>query len=147
VKLTKAGKHYEFQLSSREKDLLRHVLSLYPKIPAGYQRLSKGSSQEQNQQLLDDALAETRAKNRARLDSFLEHKHLKQEENGWHLRISREDMEWLLEVLNDVRVGSWLRMGSPEPPINNLAPEAAPDLWAMELAGYFQMAFLELLDG
>ena len=147
MNLIKAGKQYEFQLGSRERDLLRHVLSLYPCIPSGHQRLSKSYAQESNQQLLEDALAETRAHNRKRLESFLQdERNFKKGEDGWRLTLTPEDLEWLLQVLNDVRIGSWIRLGSPESPIHSLKAESASDFWAMEMAGSFQMAFLELID-
>jgi len=147
VNLIKSGKEYEFQLGVREKDLLRHVLSLYPRIPSGHQRLSKSYTQESNQQLLEDALAETRAHNRKSLESFLQDgRNFKKGEQGWRLKLTPEDLEWLLQVLNDVRIGSWIRLGSPESPARGLKAESAPDFWAMEMAGAFQMAFLEVLD-
>jgi hypothetical protein len=148
VKLIKAAQDkYQFQLSCREEDLLLHLLTLYPRIPSGYQPLSKNAAQESNQRLLDEALAETRAQNKTRLASFLtDPRKLKEVENGWHLTINSDEVESLLQVLNDVRIGSWILLGSPDRPMKVLNPESGPHLWAMEMAGYFQMRFLELLD-
>ena len=148
MKLIQAAKdQYQFQLSGREKDLLLHMLSLYPRIPFGYQPLSKNSAQESNQRLLDEALAETRSQNKIRLASFLtDPRKLKEVENGWHLTIKPDEVESLLQILNDVRIGSWIRLGSPDRPLKVVNPESGPHLWAMEMAGYFQMRLLELLD-
>jgi len=51
----------------------------------------------------------------------------------------------LLQVLNDVRIGSWIELGSPERPLEALGAKTAPAVWAMEMAGAFQMSLLELL--
>ena len=65
---------------------------------------------------------------------------------GYSLSLNAYQLEWLLQVLNDVRVGSWLMAGSPDekkgkPAKINL--KTAPYLWAMEICGAFQMAMLE----
>jgi hypothetical protein len=149
VKLIKTDKEqYQFQLTPREKDLLLDLLRLYPQIPAGYQPLSKAAGQEEaNQRLLDDALAETRLQNQKELRTLLsDSQRLRHHEGEWQLTLSQGDVEWLLQVLNDIRIGSWIHLGTPEAPLKVLNAESAPHLWAMELAGSFQMRFLELIE-
>jgi len=143
---TRRGKH-QILLSSKERDLLLLILRLYPRIPEGYQRLSKTQpEQKANQGLLDEALAETRRENKKALEDLLKDpKRAKQEESGWRMMLSAGDIEWLLQVLNDVRIGSWIELGSPELPLERLTSKNAPALWAMEMAGAFQMGLLELL--
>ena len=51
-------------------------------------------------------------------------------------------MDWVLQVLNDVRVGSWVLLGSPEELAMDLNEKTAPHFRAMEMAGYFQAQFL-----
>jgi hypothetical protein len=150
LKLSKTtANQFQFQLTAREKDLLLHVLQLYPRVPPAHQRLSKRAEPDaSNQRLLDEALAETRAQNQQELRALLaDPRRLKAEGRSWCLTLGSGDCEWLLQVLNDVRVGSWVRLGSPENPLKVLNAETAPDLWAMEMAGSFQMRFLELLHG
>lgn len=150
MKLIKTGAHdtYQFQLVAREKDLLLRVLQLYPRIPPGHQLLSKsGGKEDPNQRLLDEALQETRSQITKELKCLMaDPKKLWRVEGSWRLKLSSTDMEWLLQILNDVRVGSWIRLGSPESPWRGLNTETAADFWAMEMAGAFQMRFLELLD-
>jgi hypothetical protein len=58
-------------------------------------------------------------------------------------------MEWLLQVLNDVRVGSWLLLGSPDGPAETLAKlshETASHFWSMEVAGQFQMVLINAMN-
>jgi hypothetical protein len=151
LKLIKTGfpDTYLFQLVAREKDLLLRVLQLYPRIPPGHQLLSKsGGREDQNQRLLDEALQEARSQIAKELRSLMtDPKRLWRFEGSWRLRLSSSDMEWFLQILNDVRVGSWIRLGSPESPLRGLTRETAADFWAMEMAGAFQMRFLELLNG
>lgn len=140
---------FEFQLPSREKELLWQLLRLYPRIPSNYQKLSKGKGlEESGQHLLEEALAETRDQNKKALQALLnDPQRLKPHETGWRLKLSSANVEWLLQVLNDIRVGSWIRLGSPEIPFQALNAETAPDVWAMEMAGSFQMRLLEILNG
>ena len=59
-------------------------------------------------------------------------------------------MEWLLQALNDIRVGSWLALGSPDGPVEILAAltdKTAPDFWAMEISGHFQAVLLAAVRG
>jgi len=69
---------------------------------------------------------------------------------GFRVIFSREEMEWLLQVLNDVRVGSWLALGCPDPDAGK-APEVnesnAKYMFLMELSGHFEWVLLEALDG
>jgi len=55
-------------------------------------------------------------------------------------------LEWLLQVLNDIKVGSWVQLGCPElekaAPVNLTRPNAR-SLQAMHLSGEFQAALLE----
>ena len=62
------------------------------------------------------------------------------------LTLNGEQMEWLLRVLNEIRVGSWVRLGRPElEAVRKIRPtnEQARFLASMELSGYFQSALLE----
>lgn len=135
-----------FELELRERDALVHVLTLYPVVPADHHVASKDAEQ---QRVIDEALAEQRATNKQRVtewlaapERFAAHKS--------HVRftLKREDIEWFLQVVNDVRVGHWLLLGSPE--LQDIKPQALgaqqlPHWFAMELAGYFQMSVLEAL--
>jgi len=55
-----------------------------------------------------------------------------------------------LQALNDVRVGSWIALGSPdleERPQLAINEKTARHIWTMELAGEFEMFFLSTVDG
>lgn len=141
-----------FYLSRREKHLLVALLQRYPCVPSAHQPISKSGllrNQDSTQRLLDEAMAEQRAENKKQLQALLgDAGRLKQTEAGWQLSLSRADTEWLLQVLNDIRVGSWVLLGSPEEKmeLSLLNAKTAPHFWAMEMSGHFQMQLLEALD-
>ena len=150
IRVTKSS--FLFHLGKREKILLTQVLRLYPRIPPASFRLSKSSKlpdAEANQRLLDESLAEQREANRKALHTFLtDPRRFTDTEAGSRLSLSRAELEWLLQILNDVRVGSWIILGSPEQAMEFklLNEKTAADFWAMEMSGQFQMRFLEALE-
>jgi hypothetical protein len=153
VKLIRVTKgNFLFHLGKREKILLTQVLRLYPRIPPATFRLSKSGGlpdAEANQRLLDESLAEQREANRKTLDAFLgDPRRFTDTETGSRLSLSPSELEWLLQILNDVRVGSWIILGSPEQAMEFklLNEKTAADFWAMEMSGQFQMRFLEALE-
>jgi hypothetical protein len=63
-----------------------------------------------------------------------------------YLNLSGEQLEWLLQVLNDIRVGSWVQLGSPDTDTvrrGGLTPEEARAVAAMDMSAYFQSGLLE----
>jgi hypothetical protein len=140
-----------FQLSPREATLLLQVLKLYPRVPSAHQPLSKSGKlpdREENQRLLDESLAEQRAANKKLLEALLaDPRRLRKVDAAFRLSLSRPEVEWVLQVLNDIRIGSWAILGSPEDLLGVLNAQTAPDFWAMEMAGHFQAELLEAVMG
>jgi hypothetical protein len=152
VKLIKATRsRLVFQMGQREEALLRRILDLYPCLPPAHQKLSKAGhlpEPEANQRLLDEALAEHRAEKKKQVQALLANKrHLSRAETTSQLSLSPAEAEAVLQVLNDVRVGSWVLLGSPEEIDVDLDEKTAPHLVAMQMAGYFEAQFLEALSG
>lgn len=149
MKLRRAGEgRYIFTLARREKEVLFGILKLYPRIPAAYQPLSKTTRPDESSQgLLNEALNEQRAENRKQLEAVLgDKRRLARTDKGWSLTLSAAEVDWLLQVLNDIRVGSWVSLGSPEKLPSALTEENAPDVYAMEVAGAFQSFILDALE-
>ncbi len=140
-----------FHLGSREKKLLQSLLQFYPRMPSRYQPLSKSRAlpdSENSQRLLETSLTEQRMENRLQLQKLLtDPQRLKPKDGGWRLALAEGDVEWLLQVLNDIRVGSWVKLGSPEGRCEKIDAASAPHFWAMEMALSFQACLLEALDG
>jgi hypothetical protein len=154
LKLLKTdGDNLVFHLERREKDLLLELLKLYPLIPVSHFRVSNKSDSAQaraSQKLLEEALAEHRQENRRALAAMLSEPNRFQETpGGSRLQLKPQQVEWLLQVINDVRVGSWLNLGSPDQTRGKrvrLTEENAQYLWAMELAQHFEHALLVAME-
>lgn len=150
MNLKRVGKTgFVFQLTAREKKLLFETIGLYPLVPATHHRLSKTTTNpsEENQRLLEESLAEQRAANRRELEALLhEPARLKKVGSSFQFRLKLSEMEWLLQVFNDVRVGSWLMLGEPN---EDKPPEITPENFryavAMEICGAFQSVMLAAL--
>ncbi len=143
-----ADNQLELHFGRREKELLLNVLRLYPCVPPAHHKLSKsGALDASAQELLDQALAEQRSASQKQLADLLgESRRWTEHKPGWRLTLGTGEAEWLLQVLNDIRVGSWVSLGSPENHLKVLNEETAPHVWAMEVAGAFQAALLEILE-
>jgi hypothetical protein len=136
---------YFFQLGHREKALFELLLRLYPVIPSAHQPLSKTAPiAEENQKLLDEALAEQRFENRQLVDKLLtDPERFQETEDGVQMALTAGEIEWVLQVLNDVRVGNWIQLGSPEEhPRFDPNAENAAHVLLMGLASDFQMDLL-----
>ena len=144
------GESFLFHISKREKGLLFEVLKLYPLIPIAHHRVSQTAAAPrvtESQKLLESALADRTRENKRQLFEMLNQEARPQETDAVHrLTFSAPQMEWLLQVLNDIRVGSWLILGEPDEkkgrPIE-LNDENARYYAAMEFCGLFQMTLLD----
>jgi hypothetical protein len=152
VKLIKRDeKHCLFLIGKREREMLFSLLQRYPMTLAGhYQKRHPSNSEDaqKNQDLLEEALAEQQQENRRHLEQMLaDPGRFTENDLGFSFRLSLSEIEWLLQVLNDIRVGSWIQLGQPDPK----SPAATPRLneqtmmlaWSMEIAGLFQGSLLE----
>ena len=141
--------HYIFQLAPRERDLLAIILRLYPVIPSAHQPLSKTAAPDKNsQRLLDEALAEQRNENKKHVEALLsDPKRFEETGGSVQMTLAVGEIEWLLQVLNDVHVGNWILLGSPEERVPlPTTREGAARVWALELAGLFQVELLAALN-
>jgi len=141
--------NFVFQLSPREQEILFETINFYPLVPASHHRLTQAAAaqSDENQRLLEAALAEQRTENRRQIEALLKSPaRLKKNGKSFHLELKAPELEWLLQVLNDIRVGSWLELGEPDedkPP--KLTPENFRFVVALEACGAFQAALLTAL--
>src|SRR6202142_122537 len=145
---------FVFAISPQEKRLLDEVLKLYPLVSATHHRLSRKSNVVQpndHQRLLEESLAAQREVNRKNVQAMLEKPgHFQTSPSGSQLTVSGPEIEWLLQVLNDVRVGSWIALGSPDPEQDQkivFNKTMLPHFRMMELAGAVEAVFLAALTG
>jgi hypothetical protein len=140
-------------LDQRERRLLVSILQGYPLIPASYHRLSKTADLKAiatDQRLLDEALAAHKAQNQRQLWAVLRQPgRFRRQADGYELTLSAGEVDWFLQVLNDVRVGSWLKLGCPDPGKDvpaDLTESNVRHYVAMEFCGLVQSLLLQALD-
>ena len=152
MKLVRATpQRLEFHLAGYEQQLLARVLEFYPCLPPAHQRLCRAGGlpeEEAAQRLLDEALAEQRRENKQQTRALLaDRQRFHQTATGWHLRLSPAELEGVFQVLNDVRIGCWVRLGSPEGPVPRVDERNVHLVAAMEQSAHLQMEFLKALEG
>lgn len=140
-------------LASGERNLLLTLFSR-PTEPRQRVQLSRTSEalEEQCQSDLAGELETHRAEVRSRLvmllgvaspiQTTIQTPTGAREDSGWILRLTPEDREFLLQALNELRLGAWEQLGRPNPPEvpDDLAP-TSPDIlqwWNLEISSRFQ---------
>lgn len=154
MKLLRANKRYRYYgMRANELPLLLFVLDQYPILRTRPQRISKlgeGGSIEEADALLQAALAAQRKQAKTGLRRwFKSPNRFTQTDEGIELRIECSRHEWLLQILNDLRVGAWTQLGSPENLEQTYAKATAANghfVLLMEAAGMFQSALLDGAD-
>src|SRR6185369_2525704 len=100
---------------------------------------------------LDDALKAQRLANKKLVSALLtEPNRFAASATGFQAGFTAGEMEWMLQVLNDVRIGSWIALGSPGyEEQQNPGPDKnrRRHLVAMEIAGAFESLFIQALNG
>jgi hypothetical protein len=152
--LQKDTNGFTFHLGKREKSLLLSVLRLYPLIPVSYHRVSrepKAGDSRADQALLEETMAAQKLENKGKVAAMMAQKFgLREDKSGYRLSLDAQQLEWLLQVLNDVRVGSWILLGCPdtdEGQQREITLKTARYYLVMEFAGYFQSVLLDALNG
>jgi len=153
MKLLEAdGDRFSFYLTPTERAVLVELLEAYPCVPPAHARHRALTPETPDgasiQQLLDEALAEQRQATRRQIRQWIRQPDtLQRHGHGWKLQLRPGEVEMLLQVLNDVRVGSWIALGSPDPLPREMPrdPDRAHALATMELAGWFEMSLLQQL--
>jgi len=130
------------------------ILKRFPIIGCGDRPQSLTDSEQDHtidRQLLEESLA-ARKREIGRYFSrlFNDSGRLVWLPDGYRLTLKVSEVHGLLQVLNDVRVGLWHRLGSPDAEsMQNLKStgDEIREVWIMELCAYFQMELLEALNG
>jgi hypothetical protein len=142
-----AGRVYDLTL--REGVLLRGLLGLYPAGAPAAAKITKSECDPkaaEREILLNESLAEHREKLAVAARELAAPKKLVAKEEGWRIRLGPEERETLLQILNDLRVGSWRALGEPEstePPSGPLSTEQVHHHGLMQLAAYFVVQLLD----
>jgi hypothetical protein len=151
--LGKTDNKFTFEFSIEEKLLLFEVLKLYPVIDPTLQEISKSISNKdiaQSKKLLQEELSEQQKQNKEMLKFiFGDSSCFTQKDYYYKLQLSPEQMECLLQVLNDIRVGTWKNLGSPDyEGLKNLRVKRSSlvSLAIMDVCEYFEYHLLEAME-
>jgi hypothetical protein len=139
-----------FRINSREEALLLAMLRLYPALENSHHRISRDpkAAASAEQRLLEESMGQQRDAHRRKVDALFQspQRFFRDALGERHLVVTAAQLEWLLQVLNDIRVGSWVRLGCPDlekaAPLN-LTRASTRSLQAMHICGEFQLALLE----
>lgn len=154
MKLTRATEQERFySLRPPELQMLLIVLGSFPVLNRS-QPLSKSGDEEllaEAQKLLDEAMSEHWQTLRRELEVWLKTpERFRQAGDVLEWRVENDRREWLLQVFNNIRVGSWMELGSPDDlddARSRVAEDSVHHLALMEMAGMFQSALLEEAGG
>jgi len=151
VRQNKAGRAY--LLNQQEADGLRSLLHQFPitaTIPARISKTDADPEAVEREKLLNESLGEHRKELKQQATKLLAAKKFKKVAKGYWLTLNPEEHEILLQILNDIRVGSWYMLGEPE----DLEPETPPPSEResvfynlMNLAGYYEAELLYAING
>ena len=150
--LNKTDDKFVFELDFKEKELLVEVLKLYPVLDPAYQKLSDSLDEEEislSRKILKEDLLEHQEKNRQMVDEiFGEGSPFKRDALHCNLELGAEQLECLLQVLNDIRVGTWRNLDSPgydELEKLRLEKSDVVPLVVMDVCEYFEYHFLDAI--
>jgi hypothetical protein len=145
-----AGRPFVFHISRREKAMLLATLRLFPLLDPSYHQLSRSpkTTIADDQEWLEEAMDQQQKDHKKKLNQLLsnDQRFFKEGQGDLFFTLTGEQMEWLLRVLNEIRVGSWVRLGRPEmDAARKIRPAAAQARFftAMDLSGYFEAVLLE----
>lgn len=140
-----------FELNERQKLLLERILLDYPVAEHGHHAISKSSESVElpdHQELLEEALAENRAEMKRRVRNFLrDPRRFVRSDAGWRVSILARQFDWLLQVLNEIRIGSWHRLNCPETEDFELMKDDPEAFVRMSITGQLQQNLLLALNG
>lgn len=143
-----------FRIRRREERVLLALFDRYPLIDSSYFELSKSVDPEEigeDRRLLEETLATEKLETKRWLKSLLVNPDRSDETKiGWVIRLNEEEAERLLQVLNELRVGSWIALGRPDDYSLEgveLNQETAAALYILQISTGFEHQLLMALAG
>lgn len=152
--IKKTHEKYIFELLLEEKELLIKILKLYPLVDYSNYELSRSLKNDQisqSKKILLDALKEHQVENRRLMHELFENPDAlkpKQNPDYYTLELDSEKIERLLQVLNDIRIGSWQKLGCPDLDSREevvRSPEDIMSLYIMDICEYFEYYLLKAM--
>lgn len=129
------------------------LLALFPVLSTSYHKATRNSDARKigiDPELLEQALADQQKELKEAVQKMIKQpSRFKLHDLGYVFTVKVNEMEWLLQLFNDIRVGSWVKLGSPKRDGGagiEITEQNIELAWAMEMAGLFEHTLLEALD-
>ncbi len=132
------------------------ILRRYPMIVAAHFKnrpAGKESRKNPDEDLIQEALSDQQMENKRQLEELLtQPARFADDELGFRFALTHGEVEWLLQMFNDVRVGCWIQLGEPDvnssyvPPDQKLNEQIVQLAWTMEMAGLFLHELLQAVS-
>lgn len=142
---------WQLDLAPDDKLLLAVALARHPAVPADYHCLTRQTAAagipgaERAERLRQESEVAHLEQLKAWVAGFRERLDFSDTESPAQLRLDDDEVERLLQALNEVRIGCWVQLGSPNPlPEPDEPPPEGMARWrlVMELAGDFEARLL-----
>jgi hypothetical protein len=151
--VSRTGTELVFALHDWERVSLAAVLSHYPQSPPGsieWTRGGLGAADGRDDAFHEELFAGNQETNCVRVRKFITEKLAgPDKDDSSHivpLPLAVEEINWLLQVLNDIRVGGWIKLGRPdEAALKKLEQtrDASAAVGLMGFCGYVQTLLLD----
>ncbi len=147
------GQRFQIRLEPGEREALLALLALYPLVPEDHHATSRrgGPDDGETAALLREALAAERAGARRRLAALLDPPwRFAREGKREFFRVASDEIEWMLQIFNDLRVGAWLKLGSPgSEAMDRLRGKGESARWTaiLEICGFLEMVLIRAAAG
>ena len=151
--VSKTDHHLIFGLTDLDNRLLVMTLSAYPVAKESWVGQTGSPIKEAtapDPKLLAEALQDIKRAHRQKLEEFLR-QHVQRSAQGepTRLEIPTADVEWFLQVVNEVCIGSWYELGCPDFQTRTQIPRTPANLSSMlrlEHAGMLASRILLALE-
>jgi hypothetical protein len=148
--LSKNEEQIVFQLTETEDVFLRLALSAFPVGGEGWPQGGGEPVAPPDPGLLSASLMDLRREQASRVQEFLRNQPVAPDGSpGRLLRVGLDEVDWLLQVLNEVRVGSWYALGCPDEVEEEKArksSESVSHLIRYDFSGWMQAVLLAALE-
>ena len=145
----RVGTNWRYELDLNEVNLLTLLLKKFPfneLDPVKLSMTDEGPKAKEREKLLNESLVEHRKELEKAAANLLNPEKFKAQGNGLVMKLTADEREMLLQILNDIRVGCWHALGKPdslEPQSPDLTVREQSHYGLMNLAGYFEHCLLE----
>ena len=153
--IRKGEGRFDMALEEGEWLALKDLVTQYPKTPSDHHSLTSEDNPDPDLKDSDEWLKENGAVHQGerhrQIKAWIKTIHPFKQEGvtTYTIEFEPEKADWLIEILNDIRVGCWLSLGCPSPEDLTGADwkkEDWPTLWSMELSGMYQSVLLKCLE-